>query len=296
MKEKFISKKFNDDQIEIIQCADDICQNYASQGYDLSLRQLYYQFVSRQPLSYEWLNTESNYKKLGNIISDARNAGFIDWSHISDRGRKTVINSHWNTPADILYSAASSFRIDLWKNQPNFVMIMVEKQALEGILQPVCEKLDIAFVANKGYASDSLMYSIGKTIEEKWESDKTPHIIYLGDHDPSGIDMTRDVEDRLNRYSRAPVRVHRIALNMDQVNQYNPPENPTKLTDSRAKSYICQFGESCWELDALEPSVLASMVMGEVIHWRNQKLYEHDYRIQSIWKEELKSLAKNYEG
>lgn len=134
-----------------------------SKAYDLSLRQLYYQLVSRQPLSFTWSNTEQNYKRLGTIINDARNAGLIDWAHIKDRGRETVENSHWTTPGEILYSAARSFRIDTWIDQPNYVAVMVEKQALEGVLAPVCRDLDIAFTANKGYASGSLMYEFGSS-------------------------------------------------------------------------------------------------------------------------------------
>ncbi|MGO4697704.1 hypothetical protein AB4Z50_25795 [Paenibacillus sp. 2TAB26] len=67
--------------------------------------------------------------------------------------------------------------------------------------------------------------------------------------------MTRDIEARLNIFESFPL-VRRVALNMDQIEQYLPPPNPTKLTDTRATSYISEFGYECWELDALDPQVM----------------------------------------
>lgn len=174
----FIEKRFNRSSLDIIEQADQICCAYAYQGYDLSLRQLYYQFIARDAFP----NSEQSYNRLGSIISDARQAGLIDWDHIKDRGRSTVYNSHWKHPSDILDACAEQFRIDLWADQPNFVACMVEKQALEGVLEPVCEELDIPFTANKGYASSSLMYEFGRRIacETQKRDDREAHIVYLG--------------------------------------------------------------------------------------------------------------------
>lgn len=290
MKELFLEKAFRSDSLTTIQQAEEICDAYAEKGYDLSLRQLYYQFVSRNLLQ----NTEQNYKRLGDIISDARIAGLIDWDMIKDRGRETTSNSHWENPGSILSSAAYSFRLDTWNDQLNHVEVMVEKQALEGVLEPVCKGLDIAFTANKGYSSSSALYETGKRLARLAQRDKDVHIIYLGDHDPSGIDMSRDVFERLSLFSRCGVQVHRVALNMDQVEKYNPPENPAKLTDSRAKGYIDRFGDSSWELDALDPDVLAQIVTDKVISLRDDDLYEAAIAKQEGWKTDLRSLATRF--
>ena len=289
-REIYIERSFSAASTAIIQTANDICENYAQQGYDLSLRQLYYQFVSRALLP----NTEQNYKRLGSIISDARLAGLLDWDYIKDRGRETTQNSHWNNPGEILDACAKQFRVDLWKGQPNHVEVMVEKQALEGVLEPVCKKLDIPFTANKGYSSSSAMYEVAQRLLDKSRSGMDLHIIYLGDHDPSGIDMTRDVTDRLSLFVGIDVEVHRVALNMDQVDEYNPPENPAKLTDSRANAYIARFGDSSWELDALEPSLLAQIVTSQVEELRDDDLYEQQKRVQATWRTELRKMARKY--
>lgn len=164
MKQVFIDKQFNTNSREIINHADNVVAQYASQGLDLSLRQLYYRFIATNKIDGNpWFpNSESSYKKLGNIISDARLAGDIDWSAIKDRGRHVDANPHWGNPGEILMSAAQSYRIDTWEGQPNYIIVMVEKDALGGVIGPVCRDLDIEFTANKGYSSSSHMYSIGR--------------------------------------------------------------------------------------------------------------------------------------
>lgn len=289
MKEEFLPKKFGADALQIVHLAEEICDDYAEQGYDLSLRQLYYQFVARDILA----NTEKNYKRLGNIISDARLAGLIDWDAIKDRGRETLSQPHWSSVGDIISACASQFSIDLWSTQENHVELMVEKQALEGVLEPVCRKWDIGFTANKGYSSSSALYEIGKRLKEKGYT-KELHVIYLGDHDPSGIDMTRDVEERLKLFSDDHVNVHRIALNMDQVYEYNPPENPAKLTDSRAADYISKFGESSWELDALEPRVLAALVEVKIESLLDRGLFDEQVGERNRQRKVLEALAKEH--
>lgn len=296
MKETFIEKKFSKESLKTIQTVNSILDEYAAQGYDLSLRQLYYQLVARGMIE----NSIQSYKRVGGLVSDARLAGLVDWNMISDRGRVRVTPPHWDTPADILRSAAYSFRIDKWEDQDCYVMAMVEKQALEGVLIPVCRTLDIPFIANKGYSSSSSMYEIGKTLRNKALSAKVVVVLYLGDHDPSGIDMTRDVRDRLNMFAGLDVdeeyiKVDRLALNYDQVEALNPPPNPAKETDSRFESYVDEFGETCWELDAIEPNQLAQIVTRAVENYRDQDLWDEAVERENEMRAELERMAKEYQ-
>ncbi len=125
----------------------------------------------------------------------------IDWDHLVDRTRGTVRNSHWTDPADIISGAANSYHVDHWEGQENFVVVLVEKQALEGVLTSVCNRLDVWFLANKGYSSVTTLHTLGRRLRDYGLKNRVIHIIYLGDHDPSGIDMTRDVYERLNLFS-----------------------------------------------------------------------------------------------
>src|ERR1700694_840544 len=259
-KQAFITRKFSAASLSTIETVNEILSEYEDQGFRLSLRQLYYQLVSRSYIP----NNLRSYKNLGNLVSEARQAGLIDWGMIEDRNRETVATAHWTSPAEIVLAAAHQFRIDKWKDQPSHIEIMVEKDALSGVLDPVCRELDIAITANKGYSSSSTMYEIGQRLGNKaCIHMKNICVIYLGDHDPSGIDMTRDVADRLAMYSEVEptqLEVIRIALNFDQVQLWQPPETPAKQTDSRFSSYVRKFGSSSWELDAVEPVQLAGLV------------------------------------
>lgn len=218
MREKFVDHRFSAASLKAIQTINDILAEYAAQGYRLSLRQLYYQLVARGLIE----NSVRSYKRTGGLVSDARLAGLVDWDMIEDRGRETAVNSHWNSPAEIIRTAAKAFRVDRWEGQPCYVEVFVEKDALSGILEPVCRGLDVRFTANRGYSSSSAMYEAGKRIAGAVEAGLPSrccaevHLFYLGDHDPSGIDMTRDVTERLNLFTGGSVTrrtVQRLALN-----------------------------------------------------------------------------------
>jgi hypothetical protein len=324
-KQFFEPTRMTSESLAMVKTINAILESYKRQGYDLSLRQTYYQLVARALIP----NTEQSYKRIGGILSDARMCGYIDWDMIVDRGRETTQNNHWDSPSDIVTACAKQFRYELWMHQPWWVEVMVEKQALEGVLEPVCKSLDIPFTANKGYSSSSAMHEAGVRLRKKLDEGKNICVIYLGDHDPSGIDMTRDVEDRLKLFSgyefyapkatphtpefEADFRsmnirrferylngafdgqeflVERVALTMDQIEKYNPPPNPAKLTDSRSDKYVQEFGDESWELDALEPAVLAQLVEDKVEEYRDEDLFQEASDRQDAARERLMMLAK----
>jgi len=244
----------------VIQQANTILEEYMAQGYRLTLRQLYYQFVSRGLLA----NKVQNYKRLGSIVSDGRLAGLIDWNRIEDRTRGVKSVASWDSPEDIVNSCAAQFRIDIWENQPYAFEVWIEKEALAGVLERVCTRLRVPYLSCKGYTSMSEMWEAGQRMIRYHRGGKLPVILHLGDHDPSGIDMTRDIQERLAMFCGghgfAAPKMERLALNMDQIEQYNPPPNPAKETDSRFASYVELYGDESWELDALEPQVLNDLV------------------------------------
>jgi hypothetical protein len=259
-KELFVVKKFAASSLTIINHANQIIANYQAQGFVLTLRQLYYQFVSRDLIP----NKQSEYKRLGSIINDGRLAGLIDWSAIEDRTRNVRKVSVWSDPTEIIDAVASQYKEDLWAGQPYRPEVWIEKDALVGVIEPVCNRYRVPYFACRGYSSQSEQYNAGKRFDQRKRQGQTTVILHLGDHDPSGIDMTRDNADRLTMFARHGIKVKRLALNMNQVEQYDPPPNPAKETDSRAASYIEQYGDSSWELDALDPPVIDALIAGEL--------------------------------
>ncbi|GAH53844.1 unnamed protein product, partial [marine sediment metagenome] len=152
------TKNFTRQTLATIAQAEEIIEQYQAQGFSLTLRQVYYQFVARALIP----NTERDYKRLGNIISDARRAGMIDWSAIEDRTRFLRSLSSWDTPQDILDSAKSSYHRDLWEDQEKRLEVWIEKDALVGVIEAVCKDNDIPFFSCRGYVSDSEMWGAAR--------------------------------------------------------------------------------------------------------------------------------------
>jgi len=269
MKEFFRDKKFSASSMEVINQANPIIEEYVAQGFILTLRQIYYQFVARDLLP----NVPQSYKRLGSIVSDGRLAGLIDWEYIEDRTRAVQINSHWSGPADIIRGAAEGYAIDKWEGQPSRVEIWIEKDALVGVIEGVCQEEDVPHFSCRGYSSQSSMHKAANRLKFWERMGRSTVIFHLGDHDPSGIDMTRDISDRMAMFG-CRVDVRRIALNMDQIEEYNPPPNPTKVTDSRAEQYMLEHGDESWELDSLEPSMMVELVRDSILEVREETIWE----------------------
>lgn len=279
---------FRQDSLRLINIINSVIEEYTAQGFDLTLRQVYYQLVARDYIP----NNERSYKNTGNLINDARMAGLIDWLAIQDRTRNIRRNSHWSSPADIMGSVLYSYAIDRRKDQPNYIEVWVEKDALIGIVQQISSKLDVPCFSCRGYVSASEMWSAAQRFIRQDHRERRV-ILHLGDHDPSGKDMTRDIAERLDIFG-ADVEIQRIALNWDQIDQYSPPPNPAKLTDSRAGAYIAEFGHESWELDALEPKVLTGLIRDHVDALTDRTLLADAIHREDTDKEELELVKNNW--
>ena len=270
----YTEPNFRGSSLEMIQQADQIARAYAAQGYTLTLRQLYYQFVARDLLA----NKEQSYDKLGRLVSEGRLAGLIDWAHIVDRTRSSEGVAHWDSPQAIMDAVASQFRIDKWAGQRNRPEVWVEKEALVDVVATPARRHDLRWFACRGYASQSSQHEAGMRFVEMIRDGQHPVILHLGDHDPSGIDMTRDITDRINLFvefhTGETVEVQRLALNMDQIRRLNPPPNPAKATDARFEGYRARFGSLSWELDALDPPAIDRIVTDAVEALRDDEPWD----------------------
>jgi hypothetical protein len=292
MKEAFRNFNFSAPKLELIEIANKIIAELQGAGYMLTLRQLYYQLVSRGLMA----NKQTEYKRLGDILNDARLAGLTDWSAMEDRTRNLESVNHWDDPSQIIHAVAEQFRIDKWHNQPNRVEVWVEKDALVGVLEKACRELDVAWFSCRGYTSASELYVAGKRLARYKRGGQNPIIIHLGDHDPSGIDMTRDIEARVSELGRTPVEVRRIALNMDQIEQYSPPPNPAKTTDCRYERYAAEHGDESWELDALNPAVIDALITATVEGLRDEDLWQEAIEEEERHRETLALASDNWDA
>lgn len=270
MKQHYRDFNFRSDTIAMINLINALISDYQRQGFTLSVRQLYYQMVTRNVVP----NTEQSYKRVASIINDGRLAGLIDWDAIEDRNRDIEVRARWSSGASIVEAAARSFHMDMWEGQECRLFVIVEKAALAGVLEGVCRKFDVPLLAARGYPSVSIVRDMCLDhFQPAMEAGQYPIVLHLGDHDPSGIDMTRDLSERIalfsecQAYSIDEVEVKRIALNMVQIDEKKPPPNPAKTTDARFREYRSRFGDDSWELDALEPRFLVDLVTRHITNY-----------------------------
>lgn len=275
--------------MRVVEQAARIIAAYQAQGFTLTLRQLYYQFVARDLLR----NTTQSYKRLGGIVNDARLGGLLDWEAIEDRTRNLSRLPTWADGAHLVEAASGWFNMDLWASQEWRVEVWIEKEALAGVFEGVCEELRVPFFSCRGYTSQSEMWGAAQRMRGYRRKGYNVLLLHFGDHDPSGIDMTRDIQDRLALFG-ADVELRRVALNMEQVEEYSPPPNPAKVTDSRYAGYADTFGDESWELDALEPAVLAELVEENVRTVRDETEWAVALQEEAEERENLRTIASHY--
>jgi len=280
MKEKFREIKFQNKNVILLEKIKGILQEFDEQNIKVTLRQLYYQLVSRDIIP----NKVKEYQKLSGLLTNARYSGLIDWEAIEDRARIPNIPNTFRDIKHLLEVATRSYQLDRWEEQDYYIELWTEKDALSSVIVPITDKFQIPFCVNRGYTSASSIYESAQRFLEQVE--KTKVLLYLGDHDPSGLDMDRDIKDRLEEFG-VDIEVLRIGLTQEQIKQYNPPENPAKETDPRAKWYFEKFGGHSWEVDALRPDVLQKLIESSILNYLDLDKFE---QVRKQEQEDIREL------
>lgn len=327
MRIAYIKRDFKPASLEVIDQANAICAEYAASGLSLTLRQLYYQHVARGLIS----NNQRSYDRLGSIISDARLAGLFDWDYIVDRTRNLSKQTTWSSPEKLIEDAAGAYLTDTWAPQKRRIEVWIEKDAAIGVIERVCTLNNVPYFSCRGYTSSSEMWNAATRIGEYLRNGERTVILHIGDHDPSGLDMTRDIEDRLRLFIHQdwvgefrpvdrtrggirrsmrermreqgsdisdddlPYEVRRIALTIDQINQYQPPPNYAKTTDSRFAAYMDETGlDESWELDALDPFVMETLIQEHIDELRRDDIFAAAERTQEEDRRVLNAVRDNW--
>jgi hypothetical protein len=308
MKIKYDNWEPRQVSLDVVNETNAIIDDFQSQGYKVTLRQIYYQFVkmgedamSRFGFPFDHKNNSHNnikaYKRFGTIVRNGRMAGLISWEAIEDRARE--FHKFWfrEDETSLIEDLTKYIRFDRWKRQEVYIEVWVEKEALGNVIERACNPYLVPYMACKGYLSSSEAWRGGRRFMKKLNEGKECVLIHLGDHDPSGIDMTRDNQERLDVFTEVPdgVEVQRIALNMDQVELYQPPPNPSKMKDPRAEQYIEQHGMTSWELDALEPRVIEQLIQDHITPHIDAKIWNEVGQEQEYIEGKLQKLSDNWE-
>ena len=336
MKQTFDAKlRLSSKNIEILQRINAILEEYRKQGYKLTLRQLYYQLVSRDVIP----NKDSEYKKLSGILTKGRMAGVVDWTAIEDRLRVPYLPYYVNDVEEALKDTIDHYRRDRQEGQDVMIELWVEKDALSSVLKRITQKYHIRLMVNRGYSSTTAMHDAYERFsqhvdrfddrgldhleaEEKVPTKSKVVVLYLGDHDPSGIDMVRDIRDRMltffhgeavdngelpddddwykdafkENYFDEVFKINRIGLTMNQIKRFNPPPNPVKLKDTRSEWYVKRYGETCWEVDALNPQTLHEVVEDGIYEVMDDEQFKRIAQEEEEDKEELRRMMEKMRG
>jgi DNA topoisomerase VI subunit A len=296
-EQAYVERNFSKANVALIGTMNAIVTEYVNAGYRLTVRQLYYQLVARAVVP----NTEKSYKRITSVVNDAKLAGLMDWDAIEDRTRAFIRRQRWESAAQIVRASADSFHMDMWEGQKQRVVVVVEKEALAGVLERACNTYDVPLLAARGYPS-------GTVLREFAKSDVLPAILakpgqrviilHLGDHDPSGIDMTRDLQQRIQLFADMEFDVEeldRIALTMVQIKEQKPPPNPAKETDRRFAKYRRQYGVESWELDALKPDYLDRLVTAHIKKRINAKVWKARAAEVETLRAKISKVADKFE-
>lgn len=290
MKIEYRKVRLSKQNKERLTLINGIIEDYQEMGYTLTLRQLYYQLVSKDVIP----NSDKEYAKLSILLKEGRMSGQVDWEAIEDRLRQPTTYLSFNNIKERVELSAYNYELPRMSNQDVYIETWVEKDALSSIINKACREYHIPTMVNRGYSSVSAMHDAFQRFSEHIGKKKC-YILYVGDHDPSGLDMIRDIKDRLTEFNDEfeddlYFEIKPIALTMSQIKTFNPPPNPAKITDTRAKDYIEQNGEYSWEVDALNPEVLEALIKSTIDSLIDIDLINEMKDKEVKDKEKLKSL------
>lgn len=291
MRECFVEYKPNLIGQKMIRSVELIAQEWLAKGYSMTLRQVYYQLVSRNVIE----NSENSYKALSSMLTRARMGGLLDWDIILDRTRMLRGFPTYTDPQQFLKQRATGYHLDRWETQKTRVEVWVEKDALIDIVGQAAAKWHCDYFSCRGYVSATSMKEAAERFQRYERQGVDVIVLHLGDHDPSGVNMSFDMERRLTRMGVTNFKLHRIALSMAQVKRYDLPPNPTKLTDTRAKSYIDRYGTSCWELDALPPDVLNALIVKNILKYLDRPKYDAIVKEETEQGAEMNEIITRYD-
>lgn len=263
----------------------------------LTIRQIYYRLVADHGLE----NSLNSYKRIVRILSEARLSGEISYSAIEDRTREIsefdrfdfqLVSSHMKVLRDYINNWNLYYNVPKWLGQTNRVVVMVEKQALQGIFEDVCKQWEVDLMVCRGYPSLTQQYELAERMREQIEEGQELHIVYFGDFDPSGENIPEKMEERLKCDFELPFEsFKKVALTMDQVNDWRLPPAPAKSTDTRTAGFVEKYGIGIQvELDAIKPDHLVRLIDQSISKYYDEDLGKRTNDIRRAGRERINDL------
>lgn len=253
--------------------------------YQVSARWLFYGLLQEG-----YYNAKSDYKnKFMKALSMARHAQFEQWrpDTLADETRESIIRGHgYDTPKAWLLDLAEEIECDLakWHTQEHYIELWFEARAMSQQFEHYTENITLNPMG--GEPSIPYKYRIARFLW--WASiryKKPITVLYFGDHDPKGIAIAKTANADAQKWCPVPFKFVHCGLTLEQVRQYNVPENFEKP------------GTYQWE-------AVSDMAAKEIIETNIDKYVRHDAFTQvderaakaTEWlRAKLIKLAEEYE-
>lgn len=285
-----------------IEALRDHIYEVARADHPVSIRQVFYRLVSLGVIE----KSEGEYSAtVGRLCVEMRKSGDLPWDWVADNTRWMRKPETFDSLEDALDVTARTYRRSLWTTSNGYVEVWLEKEALSGVLYPVTEAWDVSLMVTRGYPSLTFLHAAA----EAFPHDRPTFIYYFGDHDPSGIDISRHTEAQLrefytrhlldagpdgesdadlgSRLLRAGLRFERVAVTPQQIEEMQLPTRPTKRTDSRAKGWD---GGSV-EVDAIPPATLRRICEELIVAHVDERELAVLRETEALEREALQALA-----
>jgi hypothetical protein len=252
----------------------------------MTLRSVFYRVVSA---GLKPSTDKVHYVAVQRVLKSLRRKGLLPYRWIVDSIRSTVKPSSWSGLADYVETIQDVYRKDFWRDIPDYVHVIAEKDAIAGVLQPITNKYDVALSPLRGFVSDSFVYSIAET----WNQiDKPIHAVYLGDFDPSGMNIEQACKQRLRELCSKDFEWVRLGVNGDHIERFNLLPLEPKMKDTRYRRFVRTHGSKCAEIDALPTNALRGMLDDFINQYIPQDEWERLKEIEAIERESFKSTLE----
>jgi hypothetical protein len=226
------------------------------------------------------------------LLREAREQGDIPWEWIVDETRELEKCSSWSDPDAFVRVVSRAYRRDFWKQQPVRVEVWSEKGTVRGVLAPVLDRYGVGFRVLHGFSGATTIHAVAQD-----DDGRDLIVLYCGDYDPSGMYMSEhDLPDRLSEYGGDHVELRRVTLKAEHLAGLPSFSASDKAKDTRYKWFVQNFGNHCWELDALDPNALRELVDQAIRAEIEQEAWDRCTVVERAEKQSILSVLESWKG
>lgn len=279
MREAITEKRLHESSLSLIRAVSAVTDELKAEGLTLTLRQLYYEAVRRGLIQ----NKPTQYKRLGNVVTEARIAGHLDWDAIADPMRNLESQTTFRNAAQYVAAMANQYNESLWADQPYYAEVWIEKDAIASVVERACLQYRVPYFVCRGYVSQQCLYDAGKRFSHHISQGKIVRVFYLGDRDEFGGDLARDIEDRIDFFTRAGrPQFDPIAVRAEQITHLRLAPDPSNPSD--------------FEIEALPPKELLCLIVSSIDSIVDRAKFIAAYQREQQSRHEIALVAKHYKA